>query len=266
MGWLCMVSSRERPPELPSWCPNLDSLEVNAPFAPRNAGTNHHFPRQPSVRPLQNSNLIQVKGIEIDTVEAVSELSWLTWSEELETIEFVDDPFIEWLSSFANVATTVYTDFNLDKPPERFCVTVTGDSFQTDPTDTFDLMEAHTTFMRFLHWKAAHPDLLPEADWPEFQVSVEQVHRYSADLQAACSGRRFFATKKGRIGLAPKDVQVGDSVCVFYGSWYPSVVRQPANQLAGTLIGNAFVYGVMDGEALALTPEDGAVEKMFVLS
>ena len=65
-----------------------------------------------------------------------------------------------------------------------------------------------------------------------------------------------FITRTGYIGLGPADLQVDDVICIFFGSNFPHVLRKRKNDQAGfTFVGEAFVYGLMDGEVLNLGRE-----------
>ena len=85
-------------------------------------------------------------------------------------------------------------------------------------------------------------------------------------LKTATASRRFFLTSAGYMGIGPKTTVEGDSVYVFMGSRVPFIVRGDGpvaafeNGDASTyigasvengsqLIGDCFVYGLMDGEA-----------------
>jgi hypothetical protein len=66
----------------------------------------------------------------------------------------------------------------------------------------------------------------------------------------------FFVTKNGYIGMGPLDTRPGDQVWVLYGGKVPFLVREVrGGRLVGesrefTLVGDAYVHGVMDGQAL----------------
>ncbi|KAH7330418.1 heterokaryon incompatibility protein-domain-containing protein [Rhexocercosporidium sp. MPI-PUGE-AT-0058] len=64
-----------------------------------------------------------------------------------------------------------------------------------------------------------------------------------------CQGRSFIITSKGYIGLAPLKTEIGDLVTVLEGGYVPFVLRE----LDGggyRLVGESFVHGIMEGEAL----------------
>jgi hypothetical protein len=60
--------------------------------------------------------------------------------------------------------------------------------------------------------------------------------------------RRFFITCRGWFGLGAPDCTTGDTVAIFYGYSVPVIFRPLQNE--HTFIGNAYVHGIMNGEAL----------------
>ncbi|KAK4693320.1 hypothetical protein P7C71_g4055, partial [Lecanoromycetidae sp. Uapishka_2] len=105
---------------------------------------------------------------------------------------------------------------------------------------------------------------------------------YLMAITATCENRRLFATKQGRIGLGPPDLQVGDKICAFigaeplfalrtadHGSWttknrMSSPLPPPPPSLETfRLIGDAYVHGLMYGEAF--TAKGRGPKQRFVL-
>jgi hypothetical protein len=60
--------------------------------------------------------------------------------------------------------------------------------------------------------------------------------------------RRFGTTEKGTMGIFPSNTQVGDLICILFGCSVPVVLRPWEQEFR--LVGECFVYGIMDGEAL----------------
>ncbi|TEA19467.1 Heterokaryon incompatibility protein 6, OR allele [Colletotrichum sidae] len=79
-----------------------------------------------------------------------------------------------------------------------------------------------------------------------FVVSGQAVEM---SVLAAATPRRFSATAEGRLCMVPREARKGDVVCLLLGSEVPFVIR-PFTEGTYTLIGDAYVSGVMDGEAL----------------
>jgi hypothetical protein len=63
--------------------------------------------------------------------------------------------------------------------------------------------------------------------------------------------RCFFTTTGDHIGLGPKNMQIGDLVCLFYGCRLPIVLREMSVENGRSLysfVGPAYVDGAMSGE------------------
>ncbi|KAF4960119.1 hypothetical protein FGADI_1137 [Fusarium gaditjirri] len=59
--------------------------------------------------------------------------------------------------------------------------------------------------------------------------------------------RRAFMTSTGFVGVGPLDIQPGDEVCILLGGKIPYLLRAQGDE-AYTLVGEAYVHGVMHGE------------------
>jgi hypothetical protein len=77
--------------------------------------------------------------------------------------------------------------------------------------------------------------------------------------------RRTFCSKVGDdndrplVGLIPQGARVGDEVCILYGCSVPVVLRKliiSKDKFCWQLIGDAYVYGIMDGEAIPTASSD----------
>jgi hypothetical protein len=68
----------------------------------------------------------------------------------------------------------------------------------------------------------------------------------------------FCTTKKGYMCMVPPMSKVGDSICLIYGVWVPFVLRASVEDPKRyQLVGDSYVHGIMDGEALELSyPDD----------
>lgn len=71
---------------------------------------------------------------------------------------------------------------------------------------------------------------------------------------AAYSGRRLFRTKTGFFGISNQALQKGDSVWIFAGADTPFVLRNRKGN-EWVVVGEAFVHGVMGGEATENLPD-----------
>ncbi|KAF5601881.1 heterokaryon incompatibility het-6 [Fusarium pseudocircinatum] len=76
------------------------------------------------------------------------------------------------------------------------------------------------------------------------------------DWGSASHKRSLFRTKKGHLGLAPQTIQVGDEVGILQGAEVPHVFRRDSgSETSLSLVGDAYVYGIMYGELESEDPE-----------
>jgi hypothetical protein len=82
-----------------------------------------------------------------------------------------------------------------------------------------------------------------------------RVKRFDQLFSEKCYNRRFFRTVEGRFGWAPDQAKVGDQVCILNGAAVPFVVRPIDLDNCFELIGDGYLHGVMNGEAMDLEEE-----------
>jgi hypothetical protein len=80
--------------------------------------------------------------------------------------------------------------------------------------------------------------------------------KYSSSVLAYMENRSFISTEAGDVGLAPLLTKAGDEVVVIPGCSSPMVLR-PADDGTYQVVGECFILGVMDGEALLGPLPDG---------
>jgi hypothetical protein len=67
--------------------------------------------------------------------------------------------------------------------------------------------------------------------------------------------RRFAVTERKYMGIVPNGSKAGDIVCVLFGTKVPFILRActaPGQQYKYQLVGEAYIHGMMDGQALDL--------------
>lgn len=82
---------------------------------------------------------------------------------------------------------------------------------------------------------------------------------YCGEIVAKAFKRRPFVTTKGYLGLGPDDIKAGDVIALVMRSQVPFVLREIADGKY-KLIGEAYVDGIMDGEAVAGRENVGVIK------
>ncbi|KAF4631737.1 hypothetical protein G7Y89_g6397 [Cudoniella acicularis] len=85
--------------------------------------------------------------------------------------------------------------------------------------------------------------------------------RFYETMTRVCAGRTFFLTQKGYYGLGPWGMREGDMVCVLFGAAVPFIIRPQDGPWK--LVGEAYVHGIMDGEAIKMWQRNELKDKTF---
>ncbi|KAH8665930.1 heterokaryon incompatibility protein-domain-containing protein [Tricladium varicosporioides] len=96
----------------------------------------------------------------------------------------------------------------------------------------------------------------------------DSVLHFLERVQSVVWGRRFFKSAYNNLfGLVPGAARTGDLVCILYGCSVPVVLRRNQNISTFTFVGEAYVDGMMDGEALQGNKREDteAISNWFVL-
>ncbi|SPO03685.1 uncharacterized protein DNG_06368 [Cephalotrichum gorgonifer] len=100
-------------------------------------------------------------------------------------------------------------------------------------------------------FQGLHPELRDAADG--------MMGRYGRALDVQ-EGRKCFITPSGYVGLGPGEMEAGDFVVVLKDASVPMVLRPDISDSSGhgqfTYVGEAYCYGIMDGEIMEQRRED----------
>lgn len=80
---------------------------------------------------------------------------------------------------------------------------------------------------------------------------------------SATRRKRFFRTAKGYMGLGPPSMVQGDKVCIIFGCKVPLLLREVDG--AYLLVGECYVFGMMQGEMIEELDNGRLEKKIFIL-
>jgi len=83
-------------------------------------------------------------------------------------------------------------------------------------------------------------------------------------MRLVCEGRSFLFTRKGYYSLGPYIAKPGDICCVLFGATVPFILRKADGASHYKLVGEAYIHGLMRGEAVNNIRKDEQQEK-FIL-
>lgn len=87
--------------------------------------------------------------------------------------------------------------------------------------------------------------------------------RFARDVSWICTNRKLFYTSGGSVGLGPSNTRIDDVVAVLFGGHTPFLLRPRAGY--HQLLGEIYVHGMMDGEAMLGLGAGRFSEGLFLL-
>lgn len=95
-------------------------------------------------------------------------------------------------------------------------------------------------------------------------------HEFLLRVQSIVWNRRLILTQEHSfMGLAPGEIKKGDVVAILYGCSVPVMLRQISDtknqEVKYKMIGECYIDGMMDGQALDLKDEKGLFEETLVI-
>ncbi|KAE8450834.1 hypothetical protein EG329_005747 [Mollisiaceae sp. DMI_Dod_QoI] len=244
-------SSREQ--GIPSWAPNICSPFKARPSRLKGRSSSIYNAAKGSVDKfsfLADGNTLCVQGLIFDTIEKVSK----PLNNAIETMPI---PLDRVISTWRPLLFTWLGTMDIDQKYECFMRTITRDRDirgRRMPSRANGLDWA--AFFRFEHLGAAarteleylaaavHRSMFESAETN--QAEVDEWVRLCSDT---VSNSRMVLTANGKAGLVPAETQPWDVVCVIMGLDVPFVLRK-IDADAYVLVGEAYIYGAMDGEVL----------------
>ncbi|KAK3714255.1 hypothetical protein LTR37_007841 [Vermiconidia calcicola] len=247
---------------LPSWVPNWSGEFIRAPLP----NAEDIFIRQYTDRYTASGidsefshqafgPKLQVQGAQLDLVGDEVKLSSLFWSEKRcssanfsrrEWLKKYRD-FIDSLLSQKDLSAGLFNDVWWRIPIADSCWSYTDMRYSRASSTSRGAFHELLRMSRLGLTANAELGSLVE-DEQRFGV-VE----YLKDMDSS-RNRMPFVSASGRIGLGPTEIEPGDKIFIILGHKVPIILRDAGNGEL-RIVGDAYVYGLMDGEAMEQDPK-----------
>jgi hypothetical protein len=95
--------------------------------------------------------------------------------------------------------------------------------------------------------------------WPN------HLEEFLAQVRLWTLHRTLIVSTNSYLALAPLSTLPGDKICLLYGSHTPVILRPRTDDLSYTLVGDAYVHALMDGEAMSPKKKASFKERQFAI-
>ncbi|KAI1392149.1 HET-domain-containing protein [Hypoxylon trugodes] len=180
---------------------------------------------------------LKARGVIVDVVSEIC--------SEFDHSDTIFDVMEEWRTLAMKTLSTLRPPPSAEEMRSHFWRTITTNEELRglEASDSFIAQAAS-------HIVKSSSDAIPPIDLRYEPSSFNE--RFRADAM----NRRFYATKKGYIGLGPSDAKTGDHVVVLLGSALPVILREEGDH--HVLVGETYTHGIMRGE-IASDLSDGSL-------
>jgi len=259
---ICVKQNSTEQFDLPSWVPDW----TRKPSTGGNAliGLHHHSPpfaaagnTKASFAFLDNGLVLKTQGIIIDRINAVG-IPYKRKGAPSDILPVLS-AYDNWRALFVSYrGSSTSSD-------EEFGSVISGGNWilsSKESTGRIRLIAALSASHVIRHAADSSPRIYSDAEpgaWEimdDVQLQKNTTPDGEKEGMAAISSaslmmnrRRLIVSEKSITGLAPWDTEVGDVICVLLGCRIPVILREKNGKWE--LIGEAYVYGYMDGEAVS---------------
>lgn len=252
--------------EFPSWIPywtvqeTMTNLGIYTGF-PYNASAG----RSDSLLAVTEQNHLQVKGIILSTVSkrfkfTASDLAEPKKPTDEESVVLSEGVFRElgrhaWdKRSISPYKSEYLTALSL-------ALTAGLSGYESAETK---LPQHHDNFAAYWqHQLSSNPVETP----PELQERIGKGdhEKFWLDMRLSCTGRSFAFTENGYYVLGPAIMESADVCCVILGSSVPFILRRTQKEGSYKLVGEAYIHGIMHGEAKEMLGKGKMKEVLITL-
>ena len=246
--------------KLPSWVPDWTSKMTEAQrkvFVLRQRHANFNFTASASTFTSareQGKGKLSLNGILLDsiTVHSTGTLDLYPATDHLKEMRnlagvevFPDQLYDTKTPNYYNAFWQTLCSSIL---PSRSNLTASADAVRTSGDDLTQ-RSWHDTWWKWVLNYRAHDEWahLVDAEFSESELSA-----FDNSVAVSTYLRKFFLSKDNQwMGLVPMDAEIGDLIALLEGGNVPYILRQKTGMDEGCyeIIGDAYVHGIMDGEA-----------------
>jgi hypothetical protein len=227
---------------LPSWVPDWsDHIRVPCSLFPFHSYFKAGTKRSDQVIARIDDNKIGMKGVAVDTIQEKSTVTWdPDWSERYFS-ELDARAYVESIKGFCHKSPKVMTgEENITTARIAVGDECGWDNLGGNWQDNYlaglkQLLEGFNSGNDVI--SKEHHDLR-DIRYNTWYMHMRRIH-----------SRHTYISSTGYVGLAPLHIEVGDELVIFLGSKTPYVIRTNKDG-THTLIGEAYVHGIMYGELL----------------
>jgi hypothetical protein len=241
---LSHAESEERPSMLPSWVPNWNIRQPTESFGGYlhfDAGLSAIWKYRPPLETTSSGRTcLRVCGTDTGTIIATSMLRYSSDDGKISATQNLKS-----ITDAASLCENMYILGDNEEIATRLARTLVANTGNTncDAKYSGNVLEDLKVFQQCLQARIDGEESFIEEQY-------KQIDSYVTQLPSTWQHRCFFITDNGQMGLASQSCRLGDKICIFLSAITPFILRPIDASDAFTLVCDAYVDGIMYGEAV----------------
>jgi hypothetical protein len=237
---------------LPSWVPDFSLTRGAGNFCNFFLGNVYKASGDSHVSVSQDLSLdrIRLKGIVVDRIKTLS-LTEHDWKPGPRT---GGHHSTAWLSWIADMISTLPPSATGTPNHEIFWRTVIANKTHEKKPVTPEYAQYYKSWVAIMNLNTSETTY--ESNLEQYYQMNRECSIFSSALSVNLTGRQAFITDNGNAGLTFPETIEGDVVCIILGANTPFILREnpsrDGEQATYQLVGEAYMYGFMDGEGLEI--------------
>jgi hypothetical protein len=278
--------------DLPSWCPRWDYMPLGGTrFSTERESWGFRSSGITTFRyELSSANELKLRGFPFDTIAC----TFQTFAELPDPLEVGTDELKLSHKEFRTISKLGYLGYSilewrktspighLDRDEDAmtaFATTIASEYWTAEEAPfarrqqlakfmicAREALALHsdTTDTLVLPFRAALSVVTQSCETSEYGLTTSQAVTILRAAETITAPRRVYVTSRGHIGLGPDIVTPGDICCIVSGAEVPYILR-PCESSTFFLVGEGYLDGVMDGEAVSSLGENDSCWKTLVI-
>jgi hypothetical protein len=252
--------------DFPSWVPYWTVQETMTNF-----GIYTGFPYDASsgidicALDILEKNCLQIKGV---ILGAITSSFKFTTSDMAEPGKTTDEELVDasggifgeiWGQIQENKSASAYQSNYLT----AFCFTLIAGCSGYDSAEA-NLHQHQENFAAYINYRLGSTPVELSADL-QGRVRSGDREKFWLDMRIVCRARSFAFTENGYYVLGPAVMEPEDLCCIIFGAHVPLILRRTETEGKFKLVGEAYIHGVMHGEAKVMMDRGDLQEETITL-
>lgn len=233
--------------DFPSWVPEWDRKRA---WSTMNSDINWSWSSAGNLTSCAEVDLVTsvltIEGLIVDVIEQQEDLNIREWFDEEDVAPTIHPILEKWRSEHVQLTTYLNGEKTIDVYAQVLTTGTTTLVRKVSESRERFLADFSSYVAHLMETRNESKEYLPKL---KKQALSGEWRNFKHRALAQSKNRSMFTSSKGYMGLGPRSLRPKDVIVVLFGGKLPYILR-PIEHGRFRFVGEAYVHGIMEGEAL----------------